>query len=134
MMVRTILVVDEATRTRKLLASVLSMKGYDVFEAGDGRDALERAQILRPDLVIVEAMLPYLSGFEVCNALRRNPETRAIPILMMCSLTRNLVRDDGAWRDHVPADEFITRPFGVRDLLTRIDKLIGSRSAPALST
>ena len=122
---RKILLVDEPTRTRELVAQVLRLHGYAVFESNDGRDALNRIPGIRPDLIIIEAMLPFLSGFEVCAQLRRDPVVGRSRILMMSSLTRNLVRDDGRWRDHVPADEFLTRPFGLRDLVERVEKLIG---------
>jgi DNA-binding response OmpR family regulator len=127
---RTILLVDEPTRTRELLASILRKLGYAVFESDDGEDALRRILRVRPDLVIIEAMLPFLSGFEVCAILRRDPALRSLPILMMCSLTHHLVRDDGHWRDHVPADEFLNRPFGLNDLLGRVEKLLGAVPNP----
>jgi DNA-binding response OmpR family regulator len=122
----TILIVDEATRTRGLLASILSMKGYQVYECGNGRQALELIPGLEPDLIIVEALLPGFSGFEVCAALRRDPELQQIPILMMCALTGNLSRRSDQWREHVPADDLITRPFGLRDFMMRVEKLIGA--------
>lgn len=124
-MERRILLVDEATRTRELLASILRMHGFAVFESGDGRDALARVRRIRPDLIIVEAMLPFLSGFEVCATLRRDPVLKNLPILMMCSLARSLVREQ-----HVPADELLLRPFGLHDLLERVDALLARVQEP----
>lgn len=126
---QTILLVDEATRTRELLASILRKMGYAVLESGDGPDALRRIRLCRPDLVIIEAMLPFMSGFEVCAQLRRDPALKRLPILMMCSLVRQLAGENPGWRDHVPADEFITRPFGLSDLLARIQKLLRNASS-----
>ena len=126
---RTILLVDHATRTRELMGSILQMRGYTVLKSGDGRDALERLRRGRPDLLIIEAMIPVQSGFEVCAAVRRDPNLKDLPILMMSSLTRLLVRDDGHWRQHVTADEFLTRPFCLTDLLSSVEKLIGSAEA-----
>jgi DNA-binding response OmpR family regulator len=126
MMEKTILIVDEATRTRGLLASILSMKGYEVFESGNGRAALELIPGLQPDLIIVEALLPAFSGFEFCAALRRDPDFQHIPTLMMCALTGNLARRNDNWRDHIPADDLITRPFGLQDLMLRVEKLLGA--------
>ena len=129
----TIMIIDEPTRLRDLLASILRMRGYAVLECDGGQAALKRLRHVRPDLVIVEAILPVMSGFQVCATLRRDPILRDIPTLMMCSEKHHLLKG-GTWKDHVPADEFIARPFGVQELLVRVDGLtrpvpnVGARS------
>ena len=130
---RTILLVDEPTRMRDLLTSILRMRGYAVIEVDSGRDLVKRVHNIHPDLLIIEAMMPGISGFEAVANLRRDPELRNLPTLMMCSEKHHLLKG-GAWREHVPADEFIARPFGVQELLVRVAGLtrpvpnVGARS------
>ena len=119
----TIMIIDEPTRLRDLLASILRMRGYAVLECDGGQDAFKRLRHVRPDLIIVEAILPVMSGFEICSTLRRDPILKEVPTLMMCSEKHHLLRG-GAWKEHVPADELIPRPFGVEELLTRVAGLI----------
>jgi two-component system phosphate regulon response regulator PhoB len=119
----TIMIIDEPTRLRDLLASILRMLCYAVLECDGGQAALKRLRHVRPDLVIVEAILPVMSGFQVCATLRRDPILRDLPTLMMCSEKHQLLKG-GAWKEHVPADEVIARPFGVQELLVRIAGLL----------
>ena len=121
---RTIVLVDEPTRMRDLLTSILRMRGYAVIEIDGGRDLLKRIRNIRPDLLIIEAMLPGFSGFEACAVLRRDPEFRDLPTLMMCSSAHKLPRDGS--KEYILSDEFLVRPFGLQDLLTRIEKLLGA--------
>ena len=120
----TILVVDEARSTRDLLGQLLRLRGYGVIEAGEGRQALALVPELRPDLIILEALLPYTSGFEVCAVLKRQPRTRSIPILMTCSVTRSLGRPDDYWRARVHADAFLSKPFDVTELFAAVERLL----------
>jgi DNA-binding response OmpR family regulator len=123
---RTIVLVDEPTRMRDLLTSILRMRGYAVIELDSGRDALQRIRKIRPDLLILEAMLPVVTGFEVCAMIRRDPDLQNLPTLMMCSSAHKHSRDAIHGKEYLLTDEFIVRPFGLQDLLARIDKLIGA--------
>ena len=117
------MLIDEPTRLRDLLASILRMRGYAVLECDGGQDAMKRLRYVRPDLIIVEAILPVMSGFQICANLRRDPIVQDIPTLMMCSEKHHLLKGR-TWKEHVPADEFIARPFGVQELLVRIAGLL----------
>jgi DNA-binding response OmpR family regulator len=125
----TILLVDEAKATREILGQILRLRGDAVIEAGEGRQALALAREFRPDLIILEALLPYTSGFEVCATLKRQPRTRSIPVLMMCSVTRTLGRSDAYWRKRMDADDFVTKPFDLADLFVRVEALLGRSEA-----
>ena len=120
---RTILLVDEPTRMRDLLTSILRMRGYGVIEVDSGRDLVKRVHNIHPDLLIIEAMMPGISGFEAVANLRRDPELRNLPTLMMCSSAHKLPGDVRS-KEYLLTDEFIVRPFGLQDLLTRIEKLL----------
>jgi DNA-binding response OmpR family regulator len=119
----TLMIIDEPTRLRDLLSSILRMRGYAILECDGGHDAFKRLRRTRPDLIIVEAILPVMSGFEICSTLRRDPILKDLPTLMMCSERHHLLKGN-LWREQVPADEFIARPFGVQELLTRIAGLL----------
>jgi len=128
---RTILLVDEPTRMRDLLTSILRMRGYAVIEIDTARDLQKRIRSIRPDLLIIEAMMPGISGFEACAVLHKDPEFRGLPTLMMCSSAHKLP-GEVANKEYLLTDEFIVRPFGLQDLLTRIEKLLGA--VPSLKT
>ena len=125
----TLMIIDEPTRLRDLLSSILRMRGYAVLECDGGNDAFKRLRHGRPDLILVEAILPVMSGFQICATLRRDPILKDIPTLMMCSEKHSLLKG-GTWKEHVPADEFIARPFGVQELLVRVAGL--TRPVPSL--
>ena len=129
---RTILLVDEPTRMRDLLTSILRMRGYAVLELDNGRELLKRVRSIRPDLLIIEAMMPGVSGFEACAELRRDPDFRHLPTLMMCSSAHKRPGEILQGKDYILSDEFVVRPFGLQDLLARIEKLLGA--VPALKS
>ena len=123
---RTILLVDLPTRMRDLLTSILRMRGYAVIEIDNARDLLKRIRTIRPDLLIIEALLPVVSGFEACAVLKRDPEFRLLPTLMMCSSVHKFPGEVMQGKDYLMTDDLIVRPFGLQDLLARIEKLLGA--------
>src|SRR5512142_1509463 len=109
-----ILVVEDELSLRETLAYNLKKEGYAVETAGDGRTALESARRFKPDLLVLDVMLPELDGFEVARTLRREMTT---PILMLTA------RDDETDRVvglEVGADDYLTEPFSMRELLARV--------------
>src|SRR5688572_13142459 len=102
-MPKTILVVEESGENREYLGRALTEAGYRVLGARDGREAIAELEDHLPDLLVIGAILPYRSGFEVCAAVRRHPRYRHIPVMLLCSLTRTLGRPDQYWRDHTGA-------------------------------
>ncbi|HXR26694.1 MAG TPA: response regulator transcription factor [Candidatus Baltobacteraceae bacterium] len=117
-MARTILVVDDEPTVRETLAENLQREGYRVVTASDGRDALARFRGERPDLVILDVMLPELSGVEVCRIIRAES---AVPILM---LTAKDAEIDTVVGLEVGADDYVTKPFSLRELLARVRALL----------
>jgi len=130
-MARTILVVDDEPTLRETLAENLEMEGFRVVTAADGRAAIERFHQTPPDLVVLDLMLPELSGIEVCRAIRRESD---VPILMLTARDSELDKVVGL---ELGADDYVTKPFGLRELLARIRALIrrseltGEAGAPA---
>jgi DNA-binding response OmpR family regulator len=113
-----ILVVDDEISLQETLAYNLSKEGYTVEVAGDGNQALELARSSKPDLVILDVMLPGLDGFEVCRILRQEAN---IPVLMLTARDDEIDRVVGL---EVGADDYLVKPFSMRELNARIKALL----------
>jgi DNA-binding response OmpR family regulator len=113
-MARTILVVDDEPTLRETLVEALEMDGFRVVAAGDGREALTRFREERPDLVLLDLMLPELSGVEVCRIIRAESP---IPIIMLTAKDSELDKVVGL---ELGADDYVTKPFSLRELSARI--------------
>ncbi len=109
-----ILVVEDEPSLQETLVYNLKKQGYSVEAAGDGRSALEAARRLKPDLIVLDIMLPELDGFEVTKLLRRE---MIVPILMLTARDEEIDRVVGL---EVGADDYLTKPFSMRELLARV--------------
>jgi DNA-binding response OmpR family regulator len=118
---RTILVVEDEPILRDTIVYNLRAEGYDVLTAGDGATALDTAQRSRPDLVLLDVMLPVLDGLEVCRQLRQRGETTDVPILM---LTARADETDKVVGLELGADDYVTKPFSWRELRARVRALL----------
>jgi EAL domain-containing protein (putative c-di-GMP-specific phosphodiesterase class I)/DNA-binding response OmpR family regulator len=119
--VRIILVADDEEDVRTLVAEVLRSANFAVRLAGGGREAVEMATRERPDLVLLDVMMPEISGWEVCITLKNNPDTQAIPIVMLS--VRNEIRDM-ITSMQAGADDHLTKPFTRRKLIATIERLL----------
>jgi len=117
----TILVVEDEVPLLTLLRYNLEKQGFRVEEAADGQEALLRVAEARPDLVLLDWMLPALSGLEVCRQIRRRPATRDLPIIMVTARTED---QDAVRALDLGADDYITKPFAMDSLLARIRALL----------
>ncbi len=124
-----VLVVEDDAALAELLRYTLERDGFAVNHTADGEDALLMAQETTPDVVILDWMVPSLSGIEVCRRLRRLGPTAGVPILMLTARTEEADRIRGL---DTGADDYITKPFSPRELSARI-KAILRRVRPALS-
>jgi len=113
-MPETILVVEDEPALQETLVYNLEKEGYTVRAAGDGRAALQVARELKPDLLVLDVMLPELDGFEVCKVLRKES---SVPILMLTARDDEIDRVVGL---EVGADDYLTKPFSMRELLARV--------------
>ena len=112
-----VLIVEDERDVREMLRLNLKMGGFDVLEAQNGAEGLAIAKAELPSVVILDLMMPEMSGMEVCRALRRNPATSRIPILM---LTAKSTEGDKVAGLEVGADDYVTKPFSPRELLLRV--------------
>jgi len=113
-----ILVVDDEPHIVELIAYHLEREGFTVATAADGPDALDKVGEERPDLVLLDVMLPGLDGFSVCQRIRRQHD---VPIIL---LTAKTAEDDRVFGLEVGADDYITKPFGHRELLARVKAVL----------
>jgi twitching motility two-component system response regulator PilG len=117
-----ILVVEDEESLLKLESILFSSKGYQVTGVRDGKSALESIAADRPDVVVLDIMLPDLDGFEVCRAIKENPQTCTLPVIM---LTAKKSSQDLERGKQAGADAYITKPFKSVKVLEVIEGLVG---------
>jgi len=123
-----ILVVDDEPDAVELIEFNLKAAGFDVVTANDGAEALKKARQVLPQLILLDLMLPEVDGLEVCKILRRDPQTQAIPIIMVTAKAAEIDRVLGL---ELGADDYVTKPFSPRELVLRVKRLLRERQPPS---
>lgn len=128
-MKQKILAVDDEPDALELIEFNLKTAGFDVSTAEDGKEALKKARQILPQLILLDLMLPQIDGLEICKALRRDPATASIPIIMLTARAAEIDRVLGL---ELGADDYVTKPFSPRELVLRIKNLLkrGKADAP----
>jgi len=124
---KRILVIEDQDSLLKLESILLTAKGFEVKAVADGQSALLALNEQSPDLVLLDIMLPDLSGFEICRRIKKNPESVHVPVIIV---TARKSREDMDRGEKVGADEYITKPFKSAVLIETIQKLL-AKSEPA---
>ena len=117
-----ILAVDDDKRVRNLIKLYLSKSAYEVAFANDGLDALEKLKKIKPDLILLDAMMPNRDGFDVCQTIRANPEWAGVHIIMLTAKGRDIEREKGL---AMGADDYITKPFSTKEVMAHVEKILG---------
>ena len=120
-MTNVILVIEDDPNQRKLVERTLSSSGHRIMTASDGQSGLEMAIALVPRLIILDVVMPRLNGYQTARALRENPATARIPILMM---TTKQEPADEFWATQTGADAFLTKPADAMTLIATVNRLM----------
>ena len=116
-----LLIVDDDERNIRLISAILANYGYPFDTARDGIEAIEKTGLYKPDLILLDIMMPKMDGYEVCKRLRENPETAHIPIVMLTALTD---RDSMVNGLEIGANDFLTKPVNAAELMIRTRNLL----------
>ena len=119
-----VLVADDDDDIRDLVAFRLDRAGYEVLRAGDGQQALDLAREHRPDLAVLDVMMPKLTGYDVTRELRADSTTSRIPVIL---LTARVQEADVARGFEAGADDYVKKPFSPQELKARVQALLGRR-------
>lgn len=121
-MTKKILIVEDEENVRSLIKETLEfLNKYEIYEAGTGKEALEKIREIHPDLVILDIMLPDIDGYSICEQIKEDPSLSTL-VLMLTARSSELDKRVGY---SMGADEYMTKPFGLADLITRIENLLG---------
>jgi DNA-binding response OmpR family regulator len=115
---RLILIVDDKFSVTRLVSEYLKSKGYDTIEARDGKQALTEARIHRPDLILLDIMMPHMNGFEFVKTFRKESSA---PIIL---LTAKIEETDKVYGLGLGADDYVTKPFSIAELVARIEVIL----------
>ena len=117
MAIRKILIVDDSPTERHVLNDMLTKAGYEVVASDNGEDAIQKAKSLKPDLILMDVVMPGLNGFQATRAISRDPDTRAIPIILCTSKSQET---DKIWGMRQGARDYIVKPVNRDELLEKI--------------
>ena len=120
-MKKTILVVDDEPKNLKLARDLLEVSGYKVIEAENGKSGIEMAKVHKPDLILMDIMMPVMDGYTACHNLRGSEDTKNIPIIMLTSVGFELNKKLAA---SFGSSEYVTKPFNFEELLNTISKCL----------
>ena len=125
-MAKKILIVDDDPDLVEAVSSILESKGYDVVAAYGGVEGLEKARTERPDLIVLDVMMPDKDGYQVCKELKADPECRSIPILLLTAVVSKIstTRYTQQMGMETEADDYIDKPVEPEVLVQRIEALL----------
>ena len=120
MAIRKILIVDDSATERHMLNDLLTKAGYDVIASENGEDAIVKARTAKPDLILMDVVMPGLNGFQATRAISRDPETKSIPVIMCTSKSQET---DKIWGLRQGARDYVVKPVDRDELLAKISSL-----------
>ncbi|MCK4863608.1 MAG: response regulator [Dehalococcoidales bacterium] len=127
-MTKKILVIEDDPAISRLVDYSLRHEGYAVVSASNGLEGIRKAHNDRPDLIILDVMLPGMDGFEICHRLRAEPDTAQLPILMFSAKAQEVDKDTGL---KVGADDYLTKPAAPAEIISRVEALLAKKKRAA---
>jgi two-component system, OmpR family, alkaline phosphatase synthesis response regulator PhoP len=121
-MAKRILIADDEPNIVVSLEFLMKQRGYEIRVASNGAEALEAVGEFRPDLILLDVMMPRVSGYDVCQKVRENPEWQGIKIIMLSAKGRDVEVTKGI---AIGADAYVTKPFSTRDLIAKVGEMLG---------
>jgi len=118
---KKILIADDHAEVVELVRVTLEGEDYEIVDASNGKEALKKARLEKPDLVLLDVVMPKMDGFEVCRKLKKDPQTKEIPIIMLTAKAQEVEKEKGR---EVGASDYITKPFSPSALLTKIEEIL----------
>jgi DNA-binding response OmpR family regulator len=125
---KRVLIVDDEPNIVHSLEFLMQQAGYETRVARDGEEALQGVREWRPDVVLLDVMLPLRDGYEVCQRIREDPETAATHVIMVSARGREVEVAKGI---AVGADAYVTKPFSTRELVAQVRRALGDADGPA---
>jgi len=119
---KKILIADDEPNIVVSLEFLMKQRGYEVRVVNDGAEALRVVADFRPDLILLDVMMPSVSGYDICQKVRENPDWQDIRIVMLSAKGRDIEVTKGM---AVGADAYVTKPFSTRDLIAKVGELLG---------
>jgi DNA-binding response OmpR family regulator len=121
-MKKVVMIVDDEPTIVTIVEDLLQLKGFDALSAGDAEEAEQVIRKHRPDLILLDVMMPKLSGFDFCKKLKSVPEYRDIPVIFLTVMNKP---EDMAKGKEIGAADYIPKPFDPTDLIARVKKILG---------
>ena len=118
---KSILIVDDSPTERRAISAALRGRGYRITTAEDGEEGLQKAKAEKPDLIVLDVVMPRSNGYQVCRKLKRMPETKHAKIIMLTSKDQD---SDRAWGMRQGADAYMTKPFEPNNLVNTISSML----------
>ena len=118
---KKILIADDRPEVVELVRVILEGEDYEIVDASNGKEALKKARLEKPDLVLLDVVMPKMDGFEVCRKLRKDPQTQEIPIIMLTAKGKEVDKEKAR---QLGVRDYITKPFSPSALLTRVEEIL----------
>lgn len=120
---RKVLIIDDSAVERTIIAKVMKALGYSIIEANDGEEGEAKAIELKPDIIVLDVVMPKKDGFQVCRNLKKMPETANIPVIMITSKNQD---SDKFWGMKQGAMAYLVKPFNEDDLVAAVNKAMAT--------
>ena len=120
---KTILIVEDEPKNMTLTRDILKISGYETIEAVDGRQGIDKAKSAKPNLILMDIMMPKMDGYAACREIKADPSTKNIPVIMLTAVSYDLNK---RLAKQMGADGYVTKPFSRQQLLDAITLLLGT--------